>query len=53
MAFVYGTAPWVATWLINTTGGDLAAPAYYVMVMALLSLIAVLGIGISVGENLE
>jgi MFS transporter, MHS family, proline/betaine transporter len=53
MASVYGTAPWIATWLINTTGGDLAAPAYYVMLMALLSLIAALGIGSRVGEALE
>ncbi len=34
-----GTAPMVCTWLIASTGND-AAPAYYLMVLAVISLIA-------------
>lgn len=36
-----GTAPMVCTWLIASTGND-AAPAYYLMVLAVISLIALL-----------
>jgi len=53
MAVVYGTAPWVVTWLIRTSGGNLAAPAYYVMLLALVSLIAVLRMRVRSGEALN
>ncbi len=41
VALVGGTAPYVATWLVARTGNDLA-PAYYVIVAALVTLITVL-----------
>ncbi|MEM8681117.1 MAG: MFS transporter [Planctomycetota bacterium] len=39
-----GTAPMMATWLISRTGNDLS-PAFYMMGMATLSLIAILRLG--------
>ena len=41
VALFGGTAPYVATWLVARTGNDLA-PAYYVIVAALVTLITVL-----------
>ena len=41
VALFGGTAPYVATWLVARTGNDLA-PAYYVIVAALITLITVL-----------
>jgi MHS family proline/betaine transporter-like MFS transporter len=38
-----GTAPLVATWLINQTGSSLA-PAFYLVVIALLALAGGLGL---------
>ena len=46
-----GTAPLVSTWLISRTG-DIAAPAYYLMAMALVSLVAVLLLRAPHGEEL-
>ncbi len=40
---VGGTAPMVCTWLTGRMG-DLAAPAYYLMFLACISLVAVLGL---------
>ena len=41
VALFGGTAPYVATWLVARTGNDLA-PAYYVIVAALVTLITVM-----------
>ena len=41
VALFGGTAPYVATWLVARTGNDLA-PAYYVIVAALVTLITIL-----------
>ena len=41
VALFGGTAPYVATWLVARTGNDLA-PAYYVIVAALVTLVTVL-----------
>lgn len=43
LAVFGGTSPLVATWLISKTG-DITAPAYYVMAMAVISLIAAFNI---------
>jgi len=51
MAFVYGTAPLIATWLVEKTG-HIIAPAFYIMVMALIGSIAVLGVQLRAGERL-
>lgn len=49
---VGGTAPLLCTWLTSCTG-DLAAPAYYVIVLALISLAAALGMKPTSGGALE
>jgi len=41
LAVFGGTAPLVSTWLVARTG-DIAAPAYYLIVLGLISLVAVL-----------
>ena len=41
MGVVGGTAPLVATWLIETTG-DLASPAYYLIILGITSFVAAL-----------
>ncbi len=51
LAIFGGTAPLVSTWLISRTG-DIAAPAYYLMAMALISLVAVLLLRVPHGEKL-
>lgn len=39
LALVGGTAPMVCTWLVDATG-DIASPAYYLILLALISLVA-------------
>jgi len=51
LALFGGTAPLVCTWMIARTG-DVAAPAYYLMAMALVSLIAVMLMKAPQGEAL-
>lgn len=41
LALFGGTAPLVATWLIKTTG-DLAAPAWYLLAIAAITLVVTL-----------
>jgi MHS family proline/betaine transporter-like MFS transporter len=43
MALFAGTTPWVATWLVARTGDDFA-PAWYIMVAALIGLVATRGL---------
>ncbi len=52
LALFGGTAPLIATWLISRTG-DLAAPAYYLIAMAAISLTAALFIRTPGGGKLE
>jgi len=52
LAIFGGTAPLVSTWLISRSG-DPAAPAYYLMTMAAISLAAVLALRIRSGEELQ
>lgn len=51
LAVFGGTAPLVCTWLIRATG-DVAAPAYYLMAMALGSTLAALAMKAPRGEEL-
>ena len=44
LGVVGGTAPLVCTWITSFTG-DLAAPAYYLMLLACISLVAARGVG--------
>jgi MHS family proline/betaine transporter-like MFS transporter len=47
-----GTAPLVSTWLIRATG-DIAAPAYYLIALALASLLAALTVRPAHGRALD
>jgi MHS family proline/betaine transporter-like MFS transporter len=51
-ALLGGTAPFVATWLIATTGSK-AAPAWYLSVIAILALIAMLASKETAFKDLE
>jgi MHS family proline/betaine transporter-like MFS transporter len=46
-----GTAPLIATWLISSTG-DLAAPAFYLMFLSVVSIIALLTLRVEEGGPL-
>ena len=52
LALIGGTAPMVCTWLVATTG-DIASPAYYLIVMALISSVAALKIRHMEGRELD
>jgi MHS family proline/betaine transporter-like MFS transporter len=52
LAIFGGTAPLVSTWLVSRTG-DIEAPAYYLIVMSIISLIATLTIRKKLGGDLE
>jgi MFS transporter, MHS family, proline/betaine transporter len=52
LALVGGTAPMVCTWLVSITG-DIASPAYYLMVMALVSFFAAIKLKPMEGLNLD
>ena len=52
LALIGGTAPMVCTWLVATTG-DIASPAYYLIVMALISSVAALKIRPMEGRELD
>lgn len=52
LALFGGTAPLVCTWMIARTG-DVAAPAYYLIAMAFVSLIAVVSMRVPQGEALR
>jgi MHS family proline/betaine transporter-like MFS transporter len=52
LAIFGGTAPLVSTWLVSRTG-DIESPAYYLIVMAVISLIATLTISKKLGGDLE
>ena len=52
LAIFGGTAPLVGTWLVSRTG-DIESPAYYLIVMAIISLIATLTISKKLGGDLE
>lgn len=52
LALFGGTAPLVSTWLVSRTG-DVAAPAYYLMAMATISLVAVAFMRTPQGESLR
>jgi len=52
MALFGGTAPLVSTWLIRATG-DIAAPAYYLIALAVVSMLAALALRAPHGEALE
>lgn len=52
LALVGGTAPMVCTWLVEITG-DIASPAYYLIVMALISFVAALKLRPMEGRELE
>ncbi len=52
LAIFGGTAPLVSTWLVSRTG-DIESPAYYLITMALISLIATLTISKKLGGDLE
>jgi len=51
LGVIGGTAPMVSTWLVAATG-DLAAPAYYLIVLALISFFAALRIRTLEGQEL-
>ena len=51
VGIVGGTAPLICTWLIARTG-DLAAPAYYLIFLAIVSLCAAVGLKSRGGEEL-
>lgn len=51
VGLVGGTAPLICTWLISRTG-DIAAPAYYLIFLALVSLCAAVGLKSRSGEEL-
>ena len=51
LGIVGGTAPLMSTWLIARTG-DLAAPAYYLIGLAAVSIVALLGLKLKQGEPL-
>ena len=51
LGVVGGTAPLMSTWLIARTG-DLAAPAYYLIGLAAVSIVALLGLKLKQGEPL-
>jgi MFS transporter, MHS family, proline/betaine transporter len=50
LGVIGGTAPMVSTWLVEATG-DIAAPAYYLMALALISFVAALRIKSSRGRQ--
>lgn len=52
LAIFGGTAPLVSTWLVSRTG-DIEAPAYYLIAMSVISLIATLTIRKKLGGDLE
>lgn len=52
VGWVGGTAPLVCTWATARTG-DVAAPAYYLIVLGLASMCAACGIKDSLGQHLE
>ena len=52
LALIGGTAPMVCTWLVATTG-DIASPAYYLIVMALIGSVAALKIRPMEGRELD
>jgi len=52
LGVIGGTAPMVSTWLVATTG-DIASPAYYLIVLALISFVAALKIKPMEGQELE
>jgi MHS family proline/betaine transporter-like MFS transporter len=52
LALVGGTAPMVCTWLVEITG-DIASPAYYLIIMALISFFAALKLTPMEGQELE
>ncbi len=52
VGWVGGTAPLVCTWATTRTG-DIAAPAYYLIVLSIVSTIAALGMRSKLGEHLE
>ncbi len=51
-AIFSGPAPLICTWIVSRTG-DITAPAYYLIAMAFVSLIATLTIRKKLGGNLE
>jgi MHS family proline/betaine transporter-like MFS transporter len=51
LGVIGGTAPMVSTWLVAATG-DLAAPAYYLIVLALISFFAALRVRTLEGQEL-
>ena len=52
LALVGGTAPMVCTWLVTVTG-DIASPAYYLIVLALVSFVAAIKIRPMEGVELD
>ena len=52
VGIVGGTAPLICTWLIARTG-NIAAPAYYLMLLAVVSFCAAVGLKSKGGEKLE
>ena len=52
LAIFGGTAPLVSTWLVSRTG-DIESPAYYLIAMAVISLISTLTISKKLGGELE
>jgi MHS family proline/betaine transporter-like MFS transporter len=52
VGWVGGTAPLVCTWAA-TRAGDIAAPAYYLIVLGVVSMVAALGVQSKLGEHLE
>ncbi len=52
VGWVGGTAPLLCTWA-TTSSGNAAAPAYYLIVLGIMSLCAVFGLQSKLGENLE
>ncbi|MCP4577012.1 MAG: MHS family MFS transporter [Deltaproteobacteria bacterium] len=52
LALVGGTAPMVCTWLVTVTG-DIASPAYYLIIMALVSFVAAIKLRPMEGVELD
>ena len=52
LAIFGGTAPLVSTWLVSRTG-DIESPAYYLIAMSIISLIATLTLRKKLGGDLE
>lgn len=52
LAIFGGTSPLVCTWLVSRTG-DIAAPAYYLIIMAVVSFVATITLRRNLGGELE